>query len=76
MEKKENIRKRKKGEKKIIEKKKLQFGSIFFQHHLEKDTHQTCFCQPSRMSHFGELPDVVYQKLLKKFKKKPKITNI
>ena len=31
---------------------------------------QTCFCQPSRMSHFGELPDVVCQKLLKKFKKK------
>ena len=28
------------------------------------------------MSHFGELPDVVRQKLLKKFKKKQKITNI
>ena len=76
MEKKENIRKRKKRRKKNNRKKKLQFGSIFFQHHLEKDTNQTCFCQPSRMSHFGELPDVVYQKLLKEFKKKPKITTI
>ena len=37
---------------------------------------QTCFCQPFRMSHFGELPDVVCQKLLNKFKKMPKITNI
>ena len=42
----------------------------------EERRNQTCFCQPSRMSHFCELPDVVCQKLLKKFKKKPKITNI
>ena len=27
---------------------------------------QTCFCQTSRMSHFGELPDVVLPKIAKK----------
>ena len=27
---------------------------------------QTCFCQCSRMSHFGELPDVVLSKIAKK----------
>ena len=43
---------------------------------IPKNLRQTCFCQPSRMSHFGELPDVACQKLLKQFMKKPEITNI
>ena len=30
---------------------------------------QTCFCQPSRMSHFGELPDVVGGYLTKNLRK-------
>ena len=47
-----------------------------FYYYLPFGPYQTCFCLPSRMSHFGELPDVVSQKLLKKFKKKQKITNI
>ena len=46
------------------------------QFNSKQGNHQTCFCQPSRMSHFGELPDAICQKLLKKIKKKPKITNI
>ena len=52
------------------------YKKIFVYFYTEFVYMQTCFCQPSRMSHFGELPDMVYQKLLKKFKKKPKITNI
>ena len=36
----------------------------------QKDDKQTCFCQPSRMSHYGELPDVICQKIAKKNSRK------
>ena len=39
---------------------------------IEINHHQTCFCQPSRMSHFRKLPDVVCQKLLKNSRKSQK----
>ena len=32
-------------------------------------SNQTCFCQTSRMSHFGQLPDVVWPKIAQKCQK-------
>ena len=44
---------------------------FFLDHKSQMAFRQTCFCQTSRMSHFGELPDVVLPKIALKTPKSP-----
>ena len=63
----------------VRQKEAIRRSSVPSQQHLIVDSDsvcskQTCTAQPSRMSHFGELSDVVGGYLTKHFAKMPKIT--